>query len=274
VDGNQFSPAIPAEFQNLSSLEEFRLNDNMLEELPDLSVITTLSEIRIFNNKFNFEDIEPNITIPTILYSPQDSVGLKQDTTIGENENLTLSVTVGGTANQYQWMKDSIDIPGADSSSYFILSVQLSDSGSYVCKITNTIATELTLFSRPVHVTVGSGGGISTLSSKIPEVYALKQNYPNPFNPATTIEFDLPKASDVTLKIFNVLGEEVEKLVSERLSAGSYSYHWSRTGGMASGIYLYRLKAGDPSQGAPNGQGPTGQAGQGFVETKKMVLMR
>jgi hypothetical protein len=86
--------------------------------------------------------------------------------------------------------------------------------------------------------------------------YILNQNYPNPFNPITTIAFDLPKSSKVTLKIFNILGEEVATFVSDRLSAGSYSYDWSRTGGIASGVYLYRLQAGN------------------FVETKKMVLMR
>jgi hypothetical protein len=117
----------------------------------------------------------------------------------------------------------------------------------------------------------------------------LLQNYPNPFNPTTTIKFDIPKTSYVSLKIYNILGEEVAKLVSETLTTGSYTYQWSRPAGMASGVYLYRLflesltmksghyvagEAGDPSQSAPNGQGPTGQAGQGFVKTRKMVLMR
>jgi hypothetical protein len=80
-------------------------------------------------------------------------------------------------------------------------------------------------------------------------------NYPNPFNPSTTIEFDLPKTSQVTLKVFNILGEEVARLVSEKLPAGSYSYEWDASN-LASGIYLYRLQAGD------------------YVETRKMVLMR
>jgi hypothetical protein len=91
--------------------------------------------------------------------------------------------------------------------------------------------------------------------SEIPEEFHLSQNYPNPFNPSTTIEFDLPKTSETTLKIFNVLGEEVVTLVSEKLPAGSYSYDWDANQ-LASGVYLYRLQAGD------------------YVETRKMVLMR
>jgi hypothetical protein len=85
--------------------------------------------------------------------------------------------------------------------------------------------------------------------------FKLFKNYPNPFNPATTIEFNLPITGEVTLKIFNVLGEEVVTLVSGRLSAGSYTYKWDASN-MASGVYLCRLEA------------------EGFVETKKMILIR
>ena len=92
-------------------------------------------------------------------------------------------------------------------------------------------------------------------SEKKLQSFKLLQNYPNPFNPSTTIQFDLPKNSEVTLNIFNILGEEVATLISGRLSAGSYSYEWDASG-LASGIYLYRLQAGK------------------YVETRKMVLMR
>jgi hypothetical protein len=91
--------------------------------------------------------------------------------------------------------------------------------------------------------------------TNIPTEFKLNQNYPNPFNPITTIEFDLPKTGEVSLKIYNILGEEVITLVSERLSAGSYSYEWEASN-LASGVYLYRLQTGD------------------YVETKKMILMR
>jgi hypothetical protein len=97
--------------------------------------------------------------------------------------------------------------------------------------------------------------GFEESSQTLPKTFALHQNYPNPFNPSTTIEFDLPKASQVTLKIYNILGEEVATLVSDKLSAGSYSYDWDARN-LASGVYLYKLQAGD------------------FVETKKMILMR
>jgi hypothetical protein len=79
-------------------------------------------------------------------------------------------------------------------------------------------------------------------SNERPENFNLAQNYPNPFNPTTTIQFDLPKISEVSLKVFNILGEKVTTLVSDKLSAGSYSYEWDASN-LASGVYLYRLVA-------------------------------
>jgi hypothetical protein len=104
-----------------------------------------------------------------------------------------------------------------------------------------------------------AGGIISQVKAsdmkRISQSCILLQNYPNPFNPTTTIEFDLPRTSEVTLKIFTLLGEEVATLVSDRLSGGSYLYEWDANI-LSSGVYLYRLQAGD------------------YVETRKMVLMK
>ncbi|MBN2365374.1 MAG: T9SS type A sorting domain-containing protein [Calditrichaeota bacterium] len=102
---------------------------------------------------------------------------------------------------------------------------------------------------------IGTASGITLENRSIVDQYNLFQNYPNPFNPSTTIKFDLPKTTQVIMKVFNILGEEVTTLVSDRLSAGSYSYDWDASN-LASGVYLYRLQAGD------------------YVETRKMILMR
>jgi hypothetical protein len=91
--------------------------------------------------------------------------------------------------------------------------------------------------------------------SPLPERFQLIQNYPNPFNPTTTIEFSLPTAGFVALKIFNILGEEVATLVSEKLPASKYKYDWDASG-LASGVYLYRIEAG------------------AFSQVKKLVLLK
>lgn len=88
-----------------------------------------------------------------------------------------------------------------------------------------------------------------------PEAYSLAQNYPNPFNPSTTIEFSLPKQSNVTLKVYNMLGQEVATLVSETLGAGRYTSKFDGSK-VASGAYVYRLTADN------------------FIMTSKMMLIK
>jgi hypothetical protein len=88
-----------------------------------------------------------------------------------------------------------------------------------------------------------------------PVDYALQQNYPNPFNPVTAISYNLPLKSQVSLIVYNSLGEKVKLLVKEEKEAGSYSVEFNATA-LPSGIYFYILQAGS------------------FVESKKMVLMK
>ncbi|MCH7964384.1 MAG: T9SS type A sorting domain-containing protein [Bacteroidetes bacterium] len=101
----------------------------------------------------------------------------------------------------------------------------------------------------------------------IPDKYKLEQNYPNPFNPVTKIRYSLPQQSNVSLIVYNILGQEVITLVNEQQPAGNYEVSFDATsaaGGLSSGIYLYKIQAGDPSAGS----------GQSFTDVKKMVLLR
>jgi len=94
----------------------------------------------------------------------------------------------------------------------------------------------------------------------LPRVFSLDQNYPNPFNPTTTIKFALPKSSNVNLEIYNILGRRVTTLINEQLDAGYHTVKWNSTDSegrdVATGVYFYRLKAGD------------------FVKSKKMLLLK
>jgi hypothetical protein len=93
------------------------------------------------------------------------------------------------------------------------------------------------------------------VEESVPSSYTLEQNYPNPFNPATTISYSIPKESQVSLKIFDVMGREVAELVTGRQSAGSYNVEFDASS-LASGTYFYKLTAGD------------------FISVKKMVLLK
>jgi len=100
----------------------------------------------------------------------------------------------------------------------------------------------------PVDIYIQPASGIAS-QSEVPHTLQLYANYPNPFNPGTLIAFDLPHASEVSLDIFNILGQKVATLVEGKLPAGSYRYYWNarnqRAESLSSGIYIYRLKADD-----------------------------
>ncbi len=108
-----------------------------------------------------------------------------------------------------------------------------------------------------------------------PASFKLEQNYPNPFNPSTNISYQLPTSSHVTLKVYDMLGQEVATLVDEFQTAGTHNVQFlasqdaSRSGSilnsqLSSGVYFYRIVAVDPSQGS----------GQSFVQTRKMILIK
>jgi hypothetical protein len=108
------------------------------------------------------------------------------------------------------------------------------------------------------NVESGSGGGnpVSNEEENFdPKGFALDQNYPNPFNPSTNIKFNLPQASEVTLKVYNMLGQEVATLINERMNAGLQTVKFEASN-LSSGMYIYRLQAGS------------------FRSTKKMMLIK
>ena len=91
--------------------------------------------------------------------------------------------------------------------------------------------------------------------SALPASYTLAQNYPNPFNPSTVIEYSVPVGGDVSLKIYNLLGQEVRSLVSTVQPAGRYTVHFD-AGSLSTGVYFYRMQAG------------------AFTQIRKMVLVK
>jgi hypothetical protein len=102
---------------------------------------------------------------------------------------------------------------------------------------------------------LGKEGGAVEEMQAVPSTYSLSQNYPNPFNPETSISYALPVDSRVKLSVFNALGQEVAQLVDGEKPAGVHSVKWNASG-LASGLYFYRITAGD------------------FVQTKRLILTK
>ncbi|MEO6694735.1 MAG: T9SS type A sorting domain-containing protein, partial [Ignavibacteria bacterium] len=85
--------------------------------------------------------------------------------------------------------------------------------------------------------------------------FLLLQNYPNPFNPTTKINFQLTMFNFVSLKVYDILGNEIESLINENISAGSYSIEWNASN-YSSGVYFYKLETGS------------------FTDVKRMMLLK
>jgi len=102
--------------------------------------------------------------------------------------------------------------------------------------------------------------GIVNISYEVPQKFELTQNYPNPFNPTTKFKFSLPKETDVTIAIFDILGRVVKVIAREKFTAGTYEVDWDATNEMsskvASGVYFYRIVAGN------------------YTDLKKMILLK
>jgi hypothetical protein len=97
--------------------------------------------------------------------------------------------------------------------------------------------------------------GINQISSEVPDRFSLSQNYPNPFNPSTKIKFQIPKKGFVKLTVFNVLGKDIQVLVSRELSPGIYEVDFVGSD-LPSGVYYYKLETEE------------------FTQSKKMVLIK
>ncbi|MFN0156707.1 MAG: YCF48-related protein [Bacteroidota bacterium] len=185
--------------------------------------------------------------------------------TVGQTRRDTVRITNSGNATLVVYNaslssslfgvgRSSLTIPAGSSDT---LSVLFSPSADQIFADTLRLTTngigvaDVVLVGAGTLVSVGEGPAL-------PKSYSLGQNYPNPFNPATVIAYELPRESFVSLKIFNMLGEEVSELVNGVQAAGWYSAQFPRSEEMSltSGVYFYRLQAGE------------------FISMKKMILLK
>jgi hypothetical protein len=207
----------------------------------------------------------PNPIITVTPTTIRDTLALGDSVT----NTITIRNTGGGTLNFVvldtagtPWITINPIIVSLDSGLTSIVSIHVRSAGlrtdttyavllAVVSNDPLRSAIPVTLTLRVRRTTGVAGGG------EVPATFALHQNYPNPFNPETNIAFDLPKSSFVTLKVYNLLGQEVATIVSQQLEAGTHSYKVSADGsGLASGVYFYRISTGE------------------FVLTRKMIAIK
>jgi Leucine-rich repeat (LRR) protein len=166
LSNNLLTGTFPAFIPSLQNLTAFKINGNSLTGTASLSTSTYIADIRnnkldglpilaltvdtlkVENNKFDFGDLEGNISIPSFTYAPQDSVGSASNQLKQVTQPIAYSNTVGGSNVVYQWKKNNAAIAGATSNSLIISSVKFGDEGNYRLEATSPLVPGLTLSSR------------------------------------------------------------------------------------------------------------------------------
>jgi hypothetical protein len=170
---------------------------------------------------------------------------------LGQQRVYDLNIVLAGRASHGHFTHTGISIP-AHSTHYILPSWH--DLPHQPVKIYEDIGNTGSIHDTLVVINQLTGVG-EQLNLEIPHEFRLEQNYPNPFNPTTVVSCQLPVASRLKIAVYDILGREVAILMDERKEAGRYQVTWDASG-FASGVYIYRLTAGE------------------YVQSKRMLLLR
>ena len=196
---------------------------------------TVSVKVNVINSQTNVDNVSPEIRID----SPSNLTNVKNIVSISAIATDNVSVA---------WVKFDVNgnqIGDVLTSQPYVTNWNTNTlaNGLYVLNATAGDAAGNTKTAY-IYVIINNTVTDVTEGQDLPHTFALKQNYPNPFNPTTTIVFDIPNSSYVTLDVFDVLGEKVASLVDGYLGAGRYNAVWNADR-FSSGIYIYQLRAGN-----------------------------
>ncbi len=212
----------------------------------DSKRITTIGPIKVAN--YALKDV--------FLNRKYLNLSLKNDSQTAAAKNITIRLTTRDTSSVLSI--DPQNNEDIEISALQTVDIERSHYINFRSAPSDTVHFMVSIYSNNYLFWTDSLDVVTSLENdnqKVPKIFSLDQNVPNPFNPVTSINYQLPKASEVKLSAYNVLGQRVVTLVNERQNVGTYKVEWDASE-FASGIYYYRLDAGN------------------FTDVKKMVLLR
>ena len=180
--------------------------------------------------KVSIKENKTDKVLQDIWIAPASMLLSVKDSTFGEYKEITVDLT------KYVGKEIYLDVETAGKSK----------------KVAPLFVDDYLFVSNSANANLGKR---AAMIDELPTTYALKQNYPNPFNPSTMISYSVPNNTYVTLKVFDVLGNEVASLVNEEKTTGNYDIEFNASG-LSSGIYFYRIQT------------------ESFVDTKKLILLK
>ncbi len=151
---NNLTDTIPDSFNELQVLTTLDLSNNDLESIPDLNSVTSLNTMDVSGNRIQFGDLELNLGISNLTYSPMDSISMPIDTLIDVGSNVDIALNITGANNSYQWLKNGVNY--STTQNLVVNDLKQTDEARYRLEITNALVTGLTLYSSTVHLKVSS----------------------------------------------------------------------------------------------------------------------
>ncbi|HBX50277.1 MAG TPA: hypothetical protein DEH02_04305 [Bacteroidales bacterium] len=225
--GDNLLDSLPTEINNLILLDIFDCRNNNLSWVP----VKAMYACNISGNRLTFENIEPLKSICIYFdYIPQDSVLYEIDTTINLGLNFSISSLIGGSTNHYLWYKNGIPLSNETLPELDLQNISFMDSGTYTCRISNDIVTDLTLWRHLIKVHVKD-----TLQNVIQNPLILNEIQILVKRKNITIE--IPLASETrgySLSVFNTFGIEI---IKKNITCGTHEINIE-----SQGIYFIQVK--------------------------------
>jgi Leucine-rich repeat (LRR) protein len=154
INDNNFSGIVPD--YNIPNLLAIYLANNSFDSIPNFDQLINLGYLSLGGNKITFDDIVGNVNIAYnfFSYAPQDTIGTDTTIIITENSNYTINLQFDDsiTSSTYYWYRNGVIIDSTTTNEYTITNAQISDIGTYTCEINNSVATDLTLYTAPIHL--------------------------------------------------------------------------------------------------------------------------
>jgi hypothetical protein len=215
--------------------------------------------VNLVVNNGSIDSPPSSVTITAL--SPQQAIENLIELVISMNLDHGLTIALTSKLKVFVYRNSSNNMIAVLLLNSFINQVQAQEGKKITNAQANQLITEARHISNVIIATLSSMQSGQTITQNgVPASYNLAQNYPNPFNPTTQIQFAIPEAGNVTLKIYNSLGQLVKTLIDGNMSEGYHTVTWNSTNNLgnklSSGIYFYRITAGS------------------FVQVNKMILMK
>ncbi|WP_421773143.1 T9SS type A sorting domain-containing protein [Gracilimonas sp.] len=211
-----------------------------------------LAEFPNFGATIDFTEIEGSFTVNATLNTDTDNINLPDSLSLASDKLWGFHTeTVSSFKAEVCLSLQQIDLSNfdtallaiakraTDQSEWNVLSSSLTENQESICASEINSFSDFTIVERPQQNT-----NVSVEDHDVPHTFALKNAYPNPFNPTTTISYSIPDAENVRLTVYNLVGQKISTLINEKQSAGIYQVDFD-AGQLSSGIYFYRLEAGE-----------------------------